>query len=634
MHCGTERQPKDAIQGRLYTAATSWVAAVGFCFQGGQFLVYATVRMHLMINKVTNCAAGVAEGVGAAQAAILLGPRSVVDAALALDSTGDESALLQGMAVLARQDSALSLRLAMILAWVKRQDAAAELGMSFTSFVRERVGLGTSWLRELIRLVESPLNLVNTAASQELIPLRVATKAPGKVQPQEQEAWLLKVLAQREEQRQTRAEARLLDEVDERDVEVVRKARRLARICLGQEASHREIDDYIIRCWQQKLSGATILAQGRKPPPKPTWEGEINWHDSGHPAASLLGPWAPPTSLQQALAQIEGVQALQRGRAAVLARAWMAVGYHASWCRAGFDSQWDFALKVLGWSKSTAQRKKKLGYNLEWYPELDEAVRQWLDVGSAFRLTKVIDDKGANRWLALTQRVGRLELYRAVEEAQHTCGRSTLEQYEKAISTADRWAKEQRNPSSSAPSVVGAPSVLGVPSAGGGDVSGAPSAGGGGESSVGAASSAGAPLLVSLPQTSAQQAKPLKAPPELPEASRWFVQEVNLPKQYGFARIKARDGFECQNPECRRTTLRTEAHHIHWRSRGGSDDLDNGVTVCRVCHLRGIHTGIAGAPPRIVVEPIMLDGMSALLWTYIDGRQVMVFRTYRRTRTG
>ncbi|MBT3224513.1 MAG: hypothetical protein HN348_36055, partial [Proteobacteria bacterium] len=67
--------------------------------------------------------------------------------------------------------------------------------------------------------------------------------------------------------------------------------------------------------------------------------------------------------------------------------------------------------------------------------------------------------------------------------------------------------------------------------------------------------------------------------------------------------------------------------HIHWRSRGGSDDLTNGVTVCRVCHLRGLHTGTAGASPRIVVEPIVLGkDLSALLWTYTDGRQVLAFR--------
>jgi hypothetical protein len=260
-----------------------------------------------------------------------------------------------------------------------------------------------------------------------------------------------------------------------------------------------------------------------------------------------------------------------------------------------FDSPWHFARKVLGWSKRTAQRNKKLGFNLEWYPQLDNAIRQWLDVGSATCLTEVISDNSANRWIAVAQRVGNLELRRAVKDAQHTSGQDTLEQYERAISAADRWAKEQRKGSS--------PSV--------------PSAGG--------------PLLVALPHAaqnqSAQQAKPVKAPPKLPEASKWFVNDVKLPKQYGFSKVKARDGFQCQNPECGKTTLRTEAHHIHWRSRGGSDDLTNGVTVCRVCHLRGLHTGTAGASPRIVVEPIVLGkDLSALLWTYTDGRQVLAFR--------
>jgi hypothetical protein len=33
-------------------------------------------------------------------------------------------------------------------------------------------------------------------------------------------------------------------------------------------------------------------------------------------------------------------------------------------------------------------------------------------------------------------------------------------------------------------------------------------------------------------------------------------------------------------------------HHIVFRSAGGSDDLDNRVTLCAFHHLRGVHAGI------------------------------------------
>ena len=354
------------------------------------------------------------------------------------------------------------------------------------------------------------------------------------------------------------------------------------------------------------------------------WEGELDWTWSNNdPAAALLGPWSAPTSLAQAMAQIKDVQELQRGRAAALARAWAIVGYHACWVRAGFDNQWDFARQVLGWSERTAQRRKALGWKLEWYPELDEAIRGWLDVGSAMHLASVIEDD-AKQWIAVAKRVGRLELRRATEEAGPKGPRRTLQEYQAAIAATDSWAAEQEsgglpiNDNSVPGQTVGQQAKGSSPAA--------PSAGGGS-----ATPSAGGVLKVALPhrQTKTPQSPTLhKAPPELPEAARWFVEEVKLPVQRGFARVKERDYFQCQNPECGRITLRTEAHHIHWVSLGGSDDLENGITVCRACHLRGLHTGAHGSPPNIVVEPVVLaNGVKALLWTYADGRQVMAFRS-------
>ncbi len=47
-------------------------------------------------------------------------------------------------------------------------------------------------------------------------------------------------------------------------------------------------------------------------------------------------------------------------------------------------------------------------------------------------------------------------------------------------------------------------------------------------------------------------------------------------------------------------------HHIVFRSAGGSDGLENRVTLCAFHHLRGVHTGLVSvtgrAPDRLRFE--------------------------------
>ena len=53
----------------------------------------------------------------------------------------------------------------------------------------------------------------------------------------------------------------------------------------------------------------------------------------------------------------------------------------------------------------------------------------------------------------------------------------------------------------------------------------------------------------------------------------------------------ARDGWRCTVPGC--TAYRNlHAHHLEFRSAGGSDDPSNCITLCAFHHLRGIHTGL------------------------------------------
>ena len=84
--------------------------------------------------------------------------------------------------------------------------------------------------------------------------------------------------------------------------------------------------------------------------------------------------------------------------------------------------------------------------------------------------------------------------------------------------------------------------------------------------------------------------------------------------------MKALSDDRCTNPECGCRSMRVEAHHIHERARGGSDQLSNGTSACRMCHVRGIHAG------RVSVEAIEVEGHDVLRWSWPDGRQVLYFR--------
>ena len=71
---------------------------------------------------------------------------------------------------------------------------------------------------------------------------------------------------------------------------------------------------------------------------------------------------------------------------------------------------------------------------------------------------------------------------------------------------------------------------------------------------------------------------------------KWAYQKgVN----YGFANARAhaldRDNYTCQC--CGKKHVRLEVHHIIFRSLGGSDELDNLITLCEKCHA-AIHAGL------------------------------------------
>ena len=71
-------------------------------------------------------------------------------------------------------------------------------------------------------------------------------------------------------------------------------------------------------------------------------------------------------------------------------------------------------------------------------------------------------------------------------------------------------------------------------------------------------------------------------------------------------RALERDDYRCTVPGCSRIAL--HAHHIQFRSDGGSDELENLTSLCLVHHLHGVHGGylkVTGtAPDRLVWEMV------------------------------
>jgi hypothetical protein len=63
-----------------------------------------------------------------------------------------------------------------------------------------------------------------------------------------------------------------------------------------------------------------------------------------------------------------------------------------------------------------------------------------------------------------------------------------------------------------------------------------------------------------------------------------------VPKKY---RVFDRDGWRCAVPGCS-GYRELHDHHIVFRSAGGSDALENRVTLCAWHHLRGVHAGVVG----------------------------------------
>jgi hypothetical protein len=80
----------------------------------------------------------------------------------------------------------------------------------------------------------------------------------------------------------------------------------------------------------------------------------------------------------------------------------------------------------------------------------------------------------------------------------------------------------------------------------------------------------------------------------------WDAWQPHCERSEKWGQIFARDRYRCSNPTCRHRG--DQPHHVVFRSRGGSDEDENMLTLCLWCHLEGVHagrirvTGSASAP--------------------------------------
>jgi len=54
-------------------------------------------------------------------------------------------------------------------------------------------------------------------------------------------------------------------------------------------------------------------------------------------------------------------------------------------------------------------------------------------------------------------------------------------------------------------------------------------------------------------------------------------------------KVWCRDNFDCQL--CGYSVAVPEAHHTIFKSQGGDDSMENLITLCFDCHIKGIHGG-------------------------------------------
>ncbi len=492
---------------------------------------------------------------------------------------------------LARSSAALDLRLARVCCVIQQHDLRTLGYGSFTSFVCERMCWQPSWQRQLARLLRSDLDLIKKAVHVGLVNLTAAVQAPGRVSPGQQAAWIRAVVAgQPADLAAGHARHGDIDVLGGDDAATVRRARRLARLLLGRAVPDHVADQQILDWFHSGEAPAQILEDARAPRPAPDLSPPSMPDGLGDQATPVVGPWEEPRDLDHALEILDRLMAIRRRRRAVLGRlldqikdCWLFLDW-------GHDSFNDFVRAQLDMSVRTAQRLRKEGRTLLWYPQIAAAVDRGLALARVEALGRLFDNATqARQWLAVADRVPLGDLRRmAADPADAHHKRRVLQRLaDDAPDLVERALAQRRaRLDALAATETGGSSTglagwtpdaqrLGPPRVGDGPLD--PSA-----------------ITVSLrpdapPEPTDAPERCIIVPTGLLEAARWLLDQVQpAPGRRGPRR---RADYTCENPECRRRTIKIHVHHITPRSLGGSDDTDNLCCLCPSCHLRLVHGG-------------------------------------------
>jgi len=554
-------------------------------------------------------------GLGLAHDLDLSGPGPSLLTRLAIDSMGAWGPhdprieeVRQLARALSRASASIDLRLTGVCCFIQQQDLRVLGYASFGSFIREAMDWQPSWQRQIARLLRSDLDRVKRAAITGAIPLTTAVGAPGHVDVDGQEAWLQAVLdGSLDRGPPRRGPEDDVDVLSGDDAATVRRARKRARLLLGQPVPSRVADRQILDWFTQGALPSQLLEQARQAPPPPdlsavSWPADLDELDD--PATPLVGPWRDPVDLDDALKLVDRLTAARRKRRAVLGRLLDQIKYcwlFLDWGHGSFD---DWVRAELDLSLRSAYRLRKAGRTLSWNPQVAVAVDHGLSMERVAALDKLVNNAvHARSWLVIADRLPMAELNQAARDWQD--GLAQRKRYDQLLQDAPalvQQALDQRQAHLDAAAQTLSETGAAPTGLAGWDPGArrlGPRALNDGPPDEAETGLDQAAIKVALRRRPADPAHDgldrgdrwLFTEPGVLEAARWLLDTAQLPPQKGCAHIKEDQDYTCQNPECRRRSLRNHAHHIQPRSLWGTDDEDNLACLWPSCHLRLLHGG-------------------------------------------
>ena len=114
--------------------------------------------------------------------------------------------------------------------------------------------------------------------------------------------------------------------------------------------------------------------------------------------------------------------------------------------------------------------------------------------------------------------------------------------------------------------------------------------------------------------------------------NKWGYQKGD---NYGFSNTKAfvlnRDKYNCQHCKGKSKSSKLEVHHIIFRSNGGSDEKDNLITLCKICHDK-LHDGKVklkqdGKKKGQLKHTTQMNSIGSLLLKQLDCEETFGFIT-------